>query len=174
MPQRQDYLLRLIEELGRFVAEATKFRNTGHYDAALLAILQAQERIFARPSQDFTARTVEDQLRLLTLGESDAGAAEKCLAYAGLIVEAGLVYRDRGQPPVALGACRLALQVVALARQRFPHAEVTPVHARVEALLASLPEGEMKSEIVDLLPRSDRAPGESTPAVPITPPPPPA
>lgn len=155
MPQRQDYLLRLIEELGRFVAEAAKFRESGHYDAALLTMLRAQERLFARPAQDFTARTADDQVRLLTVGESDASAVEKCAAYAGLIVEAGLVYQAREQPALALGACRFALEVVTLARRRYPQEEFAPLRARVAALLAGLPDGGMKSAVLEQLNHPD-------------------
>ncbi len=147
MPQRQDYLLRLIEELGRFVAEATKFRNAGHHDAALLEILRGQERLFARPAQEFTARPLEEQVRLLTVGEPAANAIEKCAAYAGLIVEAGLIYQAAGQPALALGACRFAFQIIELARLRHPAGDFAPARARIAALLAALPDGDMKAQI---------------------------
>ena len=157
MPQRQDYILRMIEELGRFVAEATKFRDAGHHDAALLAILRAQERLFARPSQDFMARTAEDQVRLLVVGESDANAVEKCRVYANLIVEAGLIYQAREQSALALGACHYALQVVDLARTRFPAGNFATAGARVAGLVAALPDSEMKSEIAAQMSRPSPA-----------------
>jgi len=155
MPQRQDYLLRLIEELGRFVAEATKFRNAGHHDAALLEILRAQERLFARPAQEFTARPLEEQVRLLIVGEPGANAVEKCAAYAGLIVEAGLIYQSAGQPALALGACRFALQIIGLARQTRPAGDFAPARARIAALLAALPDSEMKTQVAAELNRPD-------------------
>jgi hypothetical protein len=69
-PQKQDYLLRLLEELGQFVAEITRLRNGGSHDAALLTVLQAQERLFARPAQEFIARPVEEQVALLVIAET--------------------------------------------------------------------------------------------------------
>ena len=155
MPQRQDYLLRMIEELGRFVAQAAKFRQAGHHDAALLEILRAQERLFARPAQEFTGRTLEDQMRLLTVGEPDASAIEKCAAYAGLIVEAGVIYQAAGQPALALGAGRFALQIVTLARQQHPDGDFTAARARIAALVAALPDSEMKAHIAAELNRQD-------------------
>ncbi len=160
----------MIEELGRFVAEATKFRDAGHHDAALLAILRAQERLFARPSPEFTGRTPEDQVRLLTVGEPEAGAVEKCTAYAGLIVEAGLIYQAREQPPLALGACRYALQIVDLTRTRFPGGDFAAVCARIAGLLAALPDSEMKSEIAAQLNRPHDAADPGSPPRDAAPP----
>ena len=40
----------------QLMAEVTKLRNQGCYDAALLTLFQAQERLFARPAQDPIAR----------------------------------------------------------------------------------------------------------------------
>ncbi len=161
----------MIEELGRFVAEATNLRNAGHHDAALLTILRAQERLFVRPAPDFTARTPEDQIRLLTVGEPAENAALKCLAYAGLIVEAGLVYRDREQPALALGAGRFAVEIIHLTARGFPQVDLAPIRARVAALLASLPDGELKSAIVAELNRPDEPARPTRPADDSAPPP---
>ncbi len=153
MPQRQDYLLRMIEELGRFAAEVTRLRRGGRHDAALFAILQAQERLFARPSAEFMGRPLEEQIRLLAIGESPANGTEKCLWYARLVLEAGLVYRDRDQAPLALGACRLALQITDLVRAQFPGADVSDVGRRTAALLDAIPDSEAKTETQQMLAR---------------------
>ena len=153
MPQSQDYLLRMIEELGRFAAEVTRLRRTGQHDAALFAILQSQERLFARPSAQFIGRPLEEQIRLLVIGETDANAAEKCLWYARLVLEAGLVYRDRNQAPLALGACRLALQIVDLVRGQFPKADLSDAGARIAELLAAIPDSPAKAETGQMLAR---------------------
>ena len=160
MPERQDYLLRMIEELGRFAAEVTRLRRSGQHDAALFAILQSQERLFARPSAQFMGRPLDEQIRLLVIGETDANAAEKCLWYARLVLDAGLVYRDRDQAPLALGACRLALQIVDHVRGQFPEADVSEVAARVADVLAGIPASAAKTETEQMLARiAGSAPG---------------
>ena len=151
MPERQDYILRLLEELGRFLAEVVKFRQTGHYEAALLTLLQAQERLFVRPVQDFMTRPVEEQVHLLVLGETAAIARDKCLAYANLLTEAGHTYRAWGQPALAQGAYQLALQVTLLAALRLPSADPAEPRARIAALRERLPAGELSDEVKQLL-----------------------
>ncbi|MDD2762366.1 MAG: hypothetical protein PHE83_00165 [Opitutaceae bacterium] len=151
MPQRQDYILRLLEELGRFLAEVLKFRRAGSHDAALLTILHAQERLFARPAAEFMTRPVGEQMHLLALGESGADAREKCLAYATLLAEAGHTYQAREQPALAEGAYQVALQVVRLALQDHPAGDSPEQRDRVLSLIAQLPGDGLKAEIQALL-----------------------
>jgi hypothetical protein len=151
MPERQDYILRLLEELGRFLAEVVKFRQAGHYEAALLTLLQAQERLFVRPVPEFMTRPVEEQVHLLVLGETAAIAREKCLAYANLLTEAGHTYQARGQPALAQDAYQLALHVTLLAALRFSSADSAEPRARIAALRERLPAGELNEELKKLL-----------------------
>ncbi len=109
--QREDYLLRLIEELREFVARAVALRHTDQLGQALLTVVTAQERLFARPAADFTARGIDEQLRLLTIDESAETARGKCLAYAAILREAGNVYRGLGREDLAASAWQLALYV---------------------------------------------------------------
>jgi hypothetical protein len=148
MPQRQDYILRLLEELKHFLAEVARFRQAGSHDAALLTLLQAQERLFARPAEQFMALPVEEQVHLLVVDESAANARDKCLAYATLLVEAGKVYQARAQSALAHGAYQLAMQVTLLAlRQSSP----PDGRARVAALLNQVPPDELIPEVKDWL-----------------------
>ncbi len=150
-PQRQDYLLRMIEELGRFVAEIRALRGGGHYDAALLTGLQAQERLFARPAQEFMTRSAEDQVHLLAVGETDANAREKCLAFATLLTEAGHTYAAREQNAIASGAYQLALHVLLLTALRLPAPEAAEDDARIAALLDRLPAEDLAAQVRGLL-----------------------
>lgn len=109
--QREDYLLRLIEELREFVARAVALRNTDQLGEALLTVVSAQERLFARPAADFTSRAIDEQLRLLTIDESAETARGKCLAYASILREAGNVYQALGRDDLAASAWQLALYV---------------------------------------------------------------
>ena len=152
-PQRQDYLLRLLEEQARFLSEIVEFRQAGSYDAALFTVLRAQERLFARPAHDFISRSLDEQVHLLVIGESDTNARDKCLALATLLTEAGHTYQAKEQPPLALGAYQLALQVTLLAAVKFPPADSTTLRTRIAALLARVPAGDLNAEIKELLRR---------------------
>jgi hypothetical protein len=141
----------MLEELGRFLAEITRLRDQGHHDAALLTGLQAQERLFGRPAQEFMTRPIEEQLHLLIIGESAASAREKCIAYATLLTEAGHTYEAREQTAVASGAYQLALQILLLTALRTPAQEAAQDRARIAALLDRLPGDQLVEEVKGLL-----------------------
>ena len=148
MPERQDYLLRLLDELKQFLAEVARFRRAGSHDAALLTLLQAQERLFARPAEQFMALPVEQQVHLLAVDEPAATAREKCLAYATLVIEAGQIYQAKTQSALAHGAYQLAMQVILLApREPLSAGD----HARLAALLGQIPPAELLPELKDWL-----------------------
>jgi len=151
MPQRQDYLERMLEELGHFLAEVTRYRQAGSHDAALLTLLQAQERLFVRPASEFLTRPVPEQVHLLAVGETADHAREKCLAYATLLAEAGRTYRAKRQPELAQGAYGLALHVSLLAARQFPPADPTGLRAQIAALCELIPAEERVPELRELL-----------------------
>lgn len=130
--------MRLIEELGLLIAEVVKLRNKRSYDPALHTLLQAQERLFARPAQEFMTRSIEEQLHLLVVGETEANAREKCLMYAALLTEAGHTYVARDQTAVASGAYQLALHVLRLTAVRYPALRPGEDETRIDALVERL------------------------------------
>ncbi len=119
-PQRQDYLLRLIEELGRFVREALRSGEPQRAEAALPALVQAQERLFARPAAQFVELTPEAQVDLLAFGESAATAREKCLTYAAILDYAAELYEPAGRPALALASREWVDTVREIAATRWP------------------------------------------------------
>lgn len=129
--QRQDYLIRLIEELGRFVREAVRSGEKPRAEAALPAIVQAQEQLFGRPATEFLTRSLADQLDLLAAGESAETAVDKCITYAGILHQAARLYAAMGRPALALGLHRLAADVLQAATARWPkHADGFATAAR--------------------------------------------
>lgn len=144
-------MLRLMEELTRYLAEIRTLRAGGSGEAALLTVLQAQQRLFARPAHEFMTRSLAEQVHLLVVGETDANAREKCLAYATLLTEAGHTYQANGQAAVASGAYQLALHVLLLAGRQAPGPDRAEIQARVAALLAHLPVEDLTAEVADLL-----------------------
>jgi hypothetical protein len=150
-PQKQDYMVRLMEELTRYLAEIRRLRDGGSGDAALLTVLQAQQRLFARPAQEFMTRSLEEQVHLLVIGETAADAREKCLAYATLLTEAGHTYQAREQTAVASGAYQLALQVLLLTARQSSGLDRSDIQARIAALLGRIPVGDLTAEVKALL-----------------------
>lgn len=118
--QRQDYLIRLIEELGRFVREVLHSGEPPRIDSALPAIVQAQEKLFARPVATVLTRPLEEQVDLLAEGESPATAAEKCATYAGILRYAAQIYAARERHGLAHSSEQLAEEVLQIARTRWP------------------------------------------------------
>jgi hypothetical protein len=152
MPSRkQDYLLRLIEELGQLMTEIVKLRKHGSLDTALQTLLQAQERLFARPSQEFMTRPVEEQLHLLVVGETAADAREKCLMYAALLTEAGHIYAAREQTAVASGAYQFALHVLLFNALRHPAADEVSDRALIATALDLLPGEQLALDVKRML-----------------------
>ena len=133
------------------MAEIKTLRDRGRYDAALLTGLQAQERLFVRPAQEFMTLPIEEQLHLLVVGETAANAREKCRAYAALLTEAGHTYATREQTAVASSAYQLALQILLLTAHRYPSPEAAEDRARIAAMLDLLHDGNLAAEVKGLL-----------------------
>ena len=152
--EKQDYVLRLIEELGRLIAEIVNLRQRGSYDTALQMVLQAQQRLFGRPAEAFIGRSIDDQVHLLVVGENPANARAKCVAYATLLTEAAGIYQAREQTALAGAACQWALQVLIAVRAGPGDAQVSALAARLGALLDRLPEDPLIRETKALIPQT--------------------
>ena len=107
--RREDYILELIEELQAFVAQALNLADSGRLGEALMAMVRAQEKLFARPMAEFVSLGIDEQLRLLQLDEAPDRARAKVLAYAALLTESGKIYGGRGRRDLAASAFQLAL-----------------------------------------------------------------
>jgi hypothetical protein len=118
--QRQDYVLRLIEQLGGFFRQLRRYRELGHTDEALISLVRAQETLFGKPAQEFAALTVDQQFELLTAGELPERGCQKACAYAALLRSASEVYSDRAQDALADGASLLSSSILTLAAEKYP------------------------------------------------------
>ncbi|MFZ9681613.1 MAG: hypothetical protein ACO3DQ_00185 [Cephaloticoccus sp.] len=117
---RQDYILRLIGELRQFVGEVLGSGDPGRTGEALSAVLHAQQQLFHLPPEDFTGRSLDDQVDLLARGESSAAAFEKAATYAATLTEAARVYAAANRDALARSSRQLALGVLLTAAQRWP------------------------------------------------------
>jgi hypothetical protein len=152
--RKEDYLLRMIEELRECVVRALRLRNQAAIEEALLAVVQARERLFARPSAEFASLPVDQQLELLSLGQDSVAARGRCLAYALILKEAALVYEVQGDPALAASAFQLALYIHLIVAVQSPEdfaalrepindllcrLDVDGLYPPVKALLTQLP-----------------------------------
>jgi len=120
MSFERDYILRLVEQLREFLAQITRLRQVNRPDDALVAIVQAQEQLFARPAAQFTSLLPDAQFHMLVLGEKPGQARAKILLQSDLLAETARVYEDKDQLPLAQGARYFALELLQLAAAQFP------------------------------------------------------
>lgn len=151
MPSR-DYILRYIELVRQFLAEAMKFRQAGKLDQALGVLLHAQEKLFARPAHEFIPLPLDEQLRLLGTGETSDNARAKRLGYAALLREAAAVYTERDRDDLAMSANQLALHVMLTVALEQP-AENDELLPEIRGLLAQIPADQLYAPVKELLTR---------------------
>jgi hypothetical protein len=149
VPSR-DYFLRYIELIRQFLAEATKLRQGGKLDQALRVLLQAQERLFARPATEFVTLPLDEQMRLLAVGESVENARAKRIGYAALLREAAEVYRVRDRDDLAASARQLALHVMLTVAVEDP-AVADELIPEIRAVLAQVPAEQLYDPVKELL-----------------------
>jgi len=150
MALRDDYLLRFIALLRQALAEIFKFREGGHYEAALHAAFAAQEKLFSRTTAELSQLSLDELLRLLRLDESQATGREKVLGYASLLKETGLTYEAMGRAPMATGCFQLALQVMlSVAVENAPCPD--ELRGKIAELLARIPPEELHEPVKELL-----------------------
>lgn len=149
--KRDDYILRAIEQLRIMVAAAVKLRNGGQLDQALLAIVNAQEKLFARPAAAFMSLELDEQLRLLRVGEAADSAREKGLGYAALLREAGLVYEARDKPELAASAFQSSLYIILTVAVEANQPASDDIAATIADLLDRMPIEQLHAPVKDLL-----------------------
>ena len=150
MPGRDDYILRYLELIRQFLAQAVKLRDGGNLDQALRVLFQAQEKLFARPASEFITRSLDEQLRLLTIGESKENARAKRIGYALLLREAGLIYVQRDRKDLAESAFQLALQIMLIVSVEAP-TETEEHRPMIEELLSRVRPEQLHPPVTELL-----------------------
>ena len=150
MSVRDDYLLRYLVLIRQAIAQALKLRQAGQTDHALRIILNAQEKLFARPVSSFATLSVDEQLTLLAAGENADTVREKHLAYALLLREAGQTYLTRERPDLAVSAFQLALHVL-LSTFVAPPAPTDEQRDLMRDLLARIPPDMLHAPVKELL-----------------------
>ena len=148
--RREDYILELIDELQAFVAQALHQGDRGLLGEALMTLVRAQEKLFARPTAEFAGLPIDEQLRLLVLDETPDKARAKVLAYAALLTEGGKIYGGRSRHDLAASAFQLALYVTLTAAET-DRARAGELQPAIAGLRARLNDGELNPPVRELL-----------------------
>ena len=121
MSLRQDYILRLIDELRQFVSAMLEGGGEpGRGEEALLAVLHAQQQLFQRQPAEFMGLSLAAQIDLLAHGEAPVDAVEKVRTYALILEQAARVYEGGNRSSLAVNSRQLALCALLSATQRWP------------------------------------------------------
>ena len=117
---RQDYIMRLISELGQFVRAAVTSGEPGKEAEALQAVVYAQKQLFQESPEIALARSLDEQIDLLSQGETPVGAGKRVSDYAEILEQAALIYGHVGKESLAMSSRLLGLSALLTAVVRWP------------------------------------------------------
>ena len=140
LTSRRDYILRVIDEVGRLLARVTFKRKAGADQEALETVVVGFQRLFNLDSDQIFLLTPEKHYEMIVT-DPDAtpeDIRDKLLLYAALSTEAGAIYAKSGNRALAritqLNALRFALR----ARIHYPMADAPSYAPDVSALIVAL------------------------------------
>ena len=151
LTSRRDYLLRLIDEVGRLLARAVGKRRGGAHAEALEAVVQSCERLFNLEADKLFQFTPDQHFALLADAESPEAGRDKILLYAALNAEAGHIYRAMGKPELARGSTLNALRFALRARLEFPVGDLPSFSPDIADLRAELGAEPLDVETAELI-----------------------
>ena len=149
---RRDYLLRIIDEVGRILARVAFKRRTGSDQEALESVVIGLERLFTLDGDQIFLLTPEQHYAMLTDDvETPEFARDKVLLYAALSAEAGAIYAKQGNRALARATRLNALRFTLRARRDFPGEGLPDYTPKVEELVAALSDEPLDPEATELL-----------------------
>ena len=140
LTSRRDYILRIIDEVGRLLARITFKRKTGADQEALETVVVGFQRLFNLDSDQIFLLTPEKHYEMIVT-DPDAtpeDIRDKLLLYAALSAEAGSIYAKSGNRALARVTRLNALRFSLRARTQFPMDGSPPFAPDVPALVAAL------------------------------------
>lgn len=135
---RRDYILRIIDEIGRIIAQVIFKRRAGSDQEALQTVVYGFERLFNRPASQLFQLTPDHHYVMLTLDEPPQAARDKVLVYAALSAEAGRTYAKMGNATMARTTFTNALRFALRARSFAVEAPQPDFAPDVDDLVAAL------------------------------------
>ena len=149
---RRDYLLRMIEEIGRILARLSVKRRQGENDeSALATIMLGFERLFQLDADQVFLLTPDQHFKMLTEEDDANYARDKVLLYAALSTEAGHVYVKKGNLAMARATFTNALRFTLRAHAKFSTEGLPDYSPRVSDLVTLLKGAPLDAEIGELL-----------------------
>jgi hypothetical protein len=151
LTSRRDYLLRIIDEVGRLLTRVIFQREKGRELDALQSVMQACERLFALDAEQLFQFTPDQHFAMLADGEAPADARNKILLYAALNVEAARAYLALDNQPMARLTFINALRFTLKARQTYGRENLPPFTPSIPDLLAALKDTPLDAETAELI-----------------------
>jgi hypothetical protein len=157
---RRDYLLRVIEEIGRILARLALKRREGESDEAeLQTVVYGFQRLFDLDADQVFLLTPEQHYEMLTDDDSPEFARDKVLLYAALSAEAGHIYTKLGNATMARATFTNALRFTLKARTKFPTDGLPDYAPCVADLLEALKDAPLDADTAALLASTGPRPG---------------
>lgn len=138
---REDYIVRHIQMVGQFIAQMLKARGAGREDQAIQLGVQAVERLFGVGMDELAACPMDEQCERLAAGYSRAEGRERQFAYALLLKELGVSYRNGPDPEIALVPWKAALWICLRLLTESGDGSDDGVLQLAREMLASIPPG---------------------------------
>jgi hypothetical protein len=148
---RRDYLLRMIDEVGRLLARVIFQRQNRREQEALQSVVQACERLFNLEAAQLFQFTPDQHFLMLTQGESSEDARDKVLLYAALNAEAARAYLSLHNPAMARSSFLNALRFTLRARKEFPPDGLPDYAPKIPELLDALKDQPLDPETEEML-----------------------
>ncbi len=149
---RRDYIVRIIEEVGRLLARVTAKRRRGDSDdAALETVVFGLQRLFEMDADQIFLLTPDQHYEMLADTDPPEFARDRILLYAALNVEAGHVYARQQNRAMARATFTTALRFTLKAGAKYS-AEGLPEYApNIAELLAALGDEPLDAETARLV-----------------------
>jgi hypothetical protein len=139
---RRDYVLRLIDEVGRLLARVVFKRKNGSDQEALESIVLGFQRLVDLQAHEVFLFTPEQHYAMMIRDETPQDARDKVLLYAALSAEAAAVYAKQGNGVLTRATRLNALRFTLRALANYPREDLpsyTPDAAALREALAGEP-----------------------------------
>lgn len=151
LTSRRDYILRIIDEVGRILARVIFKRRAGADQEALEGVVAGCERLFDLPADQLFQLTPDQQYARLIEDAAPELARNKILIYAALNAEAGRIYQRLGREPLARASFSQALRLCVKAKVRYPTENLPDYAPKIPELVAALAGEALDAETAELL-----------------------
>jgi len=155
---RRDYMMRIIEEVGRILARISFKRRKGDSDdAALETVVFGLQRLFDLDADQIFLLTPAQHFDMLIADEPPEFARDKVLLYAALCTEAGHAYARMDSREKARATFTTALRFTLKARAKFSSAGWPAFAPSIPELLDLLGDAPLDAETAELVSASASA-----------------